>query len=96
MKKCLLLVAMLALAVPAFAYVSPSQLSPGVPQPTDPLTFDVGNGSRLRPNRPPQRPTLPVTDGEASPAVPEPGTMTLAAMGLAAAGAAFRRRRNGA
>jgi MYXO-CTERM domain-containing protein len=95
MKKCLLLVAMMALAVPAFAYVTPGQLTPGIPQQTeDPLRFDVAGGSRLMPNRSPKQQAPPVSDGEASPAVPEPGTMTLAAMGLAAAGAAVRRRKN--
>jgi MYXO-CTERM domain-containing protein len=95
MKKCFMLVAMLALAAPAFAYVTPSPMTPGIPQQTDPLSFDVARGSRIMPNRSPKQPAPPISDGEASPAVPEPGTMTLAAMGLAAAGAAIRRRRNG-
>jgi MYXO-CTERM domain-containing protein len=95
MKKCLLLVAMMALAVPAFAYVTPGQLTPGIPQQTeDPLRFEVAHGSRMMPKRSPKQQAPPVSDGEASPAVPEPGTMTLAAMGLAAAGAALRRRKN--
>ena len=95
MKKCFVLVAMMALAAPAFAYVNPSQLQPGVPSQSDPLSFDVARGSRMMPNRSP-KPAPPISDGEPSPAVPEPGTMTLAAMGLAAAGAAIRKRRNSA
>jgi PEP-CTERM motif len=103
MKRLLLTLALLSmLAMPAVAYVQPGHLPGGNPgrndvprdgsDGTDPFgdPFDhgsqdrgVGGGGGGR------------GDGEDDPTrpVPEPGTMALAAMGLAALGAASRRRR---